>query len=1172
MKKRKNNLYPDRQRTVSGFLLSASLFVFLAAAGTSSFAAIPPAGQVITGQSTATYELGGNGYVAQSNIVSLNVLALFGPGLLPDGSVLNPAATASAFSTEPVTFPFLLTNNGNAGDIFDLAARVVNPSDFIPALTEVYLDIDGDSTLDVGEGVISQVGPLSPGQTAALILRAVLPPGLFGSETAHLDLEARSRGDTALVDRGNVVRITARNEANVSLVLQADRPAVLPGDTVAYRVDFSNLGERSAADVYITDFIDYSGMSEGTEYVDGSVSSSLPGRLEYYDILSGGWVEVAPPAPRIKGIRLFLETLLPAAGGSISFLVRVSEEHDYGNLFNAAAADYRGGDARPYQLNSNQVSVLVGRLSLLSLGPAGNPAAPSGTLEDRVLISLNGSDTSYTFWHEVLNDGNFTDTLEIVLADSTVIPPEWNFDFVDRSGVAFPPFSDNAARLGQVCRDSTLTVGLRLRAAAERFRDFPGRELAFNLEARSLVDPQSRDMVQDVLAKTDIPLLSVKQSIREPNALIGDILSYIITVENLTAGTTVDSLLLVEKLSPGLGFAGGSDQPVIRGNTLSWQMGSIEPGQKREVIFRARVKAGAERGELVSSAWVYGVSSLGERTSDGPALAKIRIIEGIFTRRGIIFGSVFVDANRTGYREEDEKGVPGVSVFIEDGTYVVTDSSGMYSIPGAEEGTHLVRIDPKTLPERYIAESSGYFGFGVAGEALIDLAPSGNRRVDFPLSSSIIDIEGEDSAAIGGSIPAVADSSGLDDKPEGGGGVPPGRREDPSSIGAIVNTIGVSAPKRREPGLSGLAPAGRDAGESVDEESSPENGPEGSGSFEALTIPSSFFEAGSAVLEEIPLREVAALSLWLREHEGWKISISGHTDSVPISTAEFPSNFELSLQRARSTFQLLRMNGIPAARMEYTGYGSRRPLAPNSTAEGRALNRRVEINVVPPEGYASGDPGLPEQLSLPDTTLREYRLADEAGICADIVTPPEGRVFKTRDKIEVEVVSPLGSNVELYVNNIPVGREKIGQKQVDIHRGTLSFIFYNVEIKPGGNSILVVCRKRGERNVCVRNVYLAGNPAALAAERGEISVPADGKSAPEVIFLVNDKFGLPVRDGVFLDVTGPRDLIEGVDVNPHRSGIQAVTTGGRVVLKMKPSAHARREKVNVAWGELSGGC
>lgn len=77
------------------------------------------------------------------------------------------------------------------------------------------------------------------------------------------------------------------------------------------------------------------------------------------------------------------------------------------------------------------------------------------------------------------------------------------------------------------------------------------------------------------------------------------------------------------------------------------------------------------------------------------------------------------------------------------------------------------------------------------------------------------------------------------------------------------------------------------------------------------------------------------------------IHVSGHTDNVPIHTYKFRSNWELSSARAVSILEeLLKYQHIPNDRIVIQGYADTRPLVPNTTAQNRAINRRVEIEVI----------------------------------------------------------------------------------------------------------------------------------------------------------------------------------------------------------------------------------
>jgi chemotaxis protein MotB len=84
------------------------------------------------------------------------------------------------------------------------------------------------------------------------------------------------------------------------------------------------------------------------------------------------------------------------------------------------------------------------------------------------------------------------------------------------------------------------------------------------------------------------------------------------------------------------------------------------------------------------------------------------------------------------------------------------------------------------------------------------------------------------------------------------------------------------------------------------------------------------------------------------------LHVEGHTDNVPIATAQFPSNWELSSARAAAVARLLIDAGVPAGRVAVLGYGDTRPLVANDDADARARNRRVNVLVLARESAPAG--------------------------------------------------------------------------------------------------------------------------------------------------------------------------------------------------------------------------
>jgi chemotaxis protein MotB len=113
------------------------------------------------------------------------------------------------------------------------------------------------------------------------------------------------------------------------------------------------------------------------------------------------------------------------------------------------------------------------------------------------------------------------------------------------------------------------------------------------------------------------------------------------------------------------------------------------------------------------------------------------------------------------------------------------------------------------------------------------------------------------------------------------------------------------------------------------------------------------FGSGEARLSAdalVPLRALARTLARIPSH----LQVEGHTDNVPISTATFPSNWELSAARAASVVHFLARSGVEPWRMSAVGLGEHRPIAENSDAKGRATNRRVKVVVLTGQRESAG--------------------------------------------------------------------------------------------------------------------------------------------------------------------------------------------------------------------------
>ena len=106
------------------------------------------------------------------------------------------------------------------------------------------------------------------------------------------------------------------------------------------------------------------------------------------------------------------------------------------------------------------------------------------------------------------------------------------------------------------------------------------------------------------------------------------------------------------------------------------------------------------------------------------------------------------------------------------------------------------------------------------------------------------------------------------------------------------------------------------------------------------------FDSGSDILKDTSMPQLHQLIDALKEIPN-AIQIEGHTDDRPLARGSaFSSNWELSSARAFAVLRFLEISGVPPQRLSAIGYGEFRPMKPNTTAENRAANRRIEINIM----------------------------------------------------------------------------------------------------------------------------------------------------------------------------------------------------------------------------------
>ena len=149
------------------------------------------------------------------------------------------------------------------------------------------------------------------------------------------------------------------------------------------------------------------------------------------------------------------------------------------------------------------------------------------------------------------------------------------------------------------------------------------------------------------------------------------------------------------------------------------------------IQYRMAVSPNAMLGDGVNTAWAQSIGP--NPASSNKANAKVKIIGGVFANEGFIVGSVFLDCNKTGAQEKDETGIPGVRLFLEDGTHVMTDALGKFSFYGVSPTTHILKLDETSVPKNTF--------FGATGNRASGLPFFKNEPVIKNATSQFIDLK-----------------------------------------------------------------------------------------------------------------------------------------------------------------------------------------------------------------------------------------------------------------------------------------------------------------------------------------------------------------------------------------------------------------------------------------------
>ena len=253
----------------------------------------------------------------------------------------------------------------------------------------------------------------------------------------------------------------------------------------------------------------------------------------------------------------------------------------------------------------------------------------------------------------------------------------------------------------------------------------------------------------------DIPLdpeldtdLSLYKTASVSEVSIGSSINYSIRIQNHSK-RSLYAVKVRDYLPRGFNYVDGT--ATLNGNPINDPDGSPRPDllftnlpfvegaadgvldtKEHTLSYRVRITAGAVGSDGVNTAQATGNTETGVSLESNETQVRVKIErDGVLQDKAIIFGKVYVDVDCNNIQNGGEWPIGGVKLYLEDGTWAITDANGQYSIYGLDPGDHAIKLDPLTLPEGIIFKPTDNRQMADPQSRLVDLNSGEYHRADF---------------------------------------------------------------------------------------------------------------------------------------------------------------------------------------------------------------------------------------------------------------------------------------------------------------------------------------------------------------------------------------------------------------------------------------------------------
>lgn len=246
----------------------------------------------------------------------------------------------------------------------------------------------------------------------------------------------------------------------------------------------------------------------------------------------------------------------------------------------------------------------------------------------------------------------------------------------------------------------------------------------------------------------DLPLdpaggvLLVEKKAARSSADVGDFVDYLVTVTN-NGAAALNGVILRDRLPLGFlyepgsarvngvktGDPAGNGTQGTQGAQREFALGDLAGGAASTLIYRLRIAAAALQGDGINRA--VAVSRAPLATTSNTASAQVKVQAGVFSDKAYIVGQVYVDCDGNRLRDSAEPGIPGVRLYLENGSHVLTDGEGKFSFYNVDARTHILKLDSATLPAGSRLVTLSNRNAGDPGSRFVDLKNGELHKADF---------------------------------------------------------------------------------------------------------------------------------------------------------------------------------------------------------------------------------------------------------------------------------------------------------------------------------------------------------------------------------------------------------------------------------------------------------